>query len=125
MKKEYLNSDLDSFLAKWLEGELTDQEFKNLVNEDDYNAFLKIRHGLHVRNLLDRPTDATFSKIQDKIQSKKDKVRPLYSNWAIGIAASIALLFGLFMFLDTGEIIIETGFGESKTIALLDGSEVI
>ncbi len=125
MKKEYLNSDLDSFLAKWLEGELTDQEFKNLVNEDDYNAFLKIRHGLHVRNLLDRPTDATFSKIQDKIQSKKDKVRPLYSNWAIGIAASIALLFGLFMFLDIGEIIIETGFGESKTIALLDGSEVI
>ena len=48
MKKEYLNSDLDSFLAKWLEGELTDQEFKNLVNEDDYNAFLKI--SIHLKN---------------------------------------------------------------------------
>jgi len=35
------------------------------------------------------------------------------------------VLFGLFTFLDSNAISIETGFGENKTIALLDGSEVI
>ena len=49
----------------------------------------------------------------------------MYRNWIVGVAASIVLLFGLFSLFGNDNVIIETGFGENKTIALLDGSEVI
>ncbi|EDP70312.1 possible anti-sigma factor [Flavobacteriales bacterium ALC-1] len=119
------NNDSDTFLAKWLEGELTDNELKNLVSKDEYSAYLKLRKGLDVAEKLDAPIINTFAKIQDRIESKKQKVRSLYTNWTIGIAASIVVLFGLFLVLDNDKVNIETDFGESKSIVLLDGSEVI
>ena len=45
--------------------------------------------------------------------------------WSIGIAASIVFLFGLFSILGNNDIIYETNFGETKTITLLDDSQVI
>lgn len=125
MGKDFLHKNSDTFLAKWLEGELTDNELKNLVSETDYVAFLKLRKGLDISEKLDAPVDRTFAKIQNRLSEKKQKVRPLYVNWSIGIAASIVILFGLFLFTDNDEVVIETSYGESKVVALLDGSEVI
>lgn len=125
MKNDNLHNNSDRFLAQWLEGELTDEDLKNLVSEEDYTAFLKIRDGIDISEKLDAPLEYSYSKIKERIEHKNSKVRSLYTKWTIGIAASIIVLFGLFMFIDNNEIIVETGFGESKTIALLDGSEVI
>ncbi|MUU77568.1 FecR family protein [Winogradskyella endarachnes] len=125
MNKEHLHNNSDTFLAKWLEGELTDTELKHLVSEEDYTMFLKLRKGFNVKQQLDASVDKSFVKIKKQIEQKPPKVKPLYTNWAIGIAASIVMLFGLFMFTTSNEVIIETDFGEHKTIALLDGSEVI
>lgn len=125
MKRENLHKDSEIFLAKWLEGELTDLELKSLVSNEDFLAFKKLKKGLDISERLNAPIEESFAKIQTKIAQPKTKIRPLYTNWAIGIAASIILLFGLFTFIDTNEILVETGFGETKTIALLDGSEVI
>jgi len=125
MKTFNTNNDSDIFLAKWLEGELSDNELKNLVSEDDFSAYLKLRKGMDVSEKLDAPITDTFEKIQNKIEDRKQKVKPLYKNWSIGIAASIIALFGLFMFLDNDKVSIETGFGESRSIVLLDGSEVL
>jgi ferric-dicitrate binding protein FerR (iron transport regulator) len=125
MKTFNTNNDLDIFLAKWLEGELSDNELKNLVSEDDFSAYLKLRKGIYIAEKLDAPITTTFEKIQNKIEDRKQKVRPLYKNWSVGIAASIIVLFGLFMFLDNDKVSIETGFGERKSFVLLDGSEVI
>jgi ferric-dicitrate binding protein FerR (iron transport regulator) len=125
MKKENLHNSSDTFLAKWLEGELTDKELKHLVSEEDYFAYLKLREGFNLKQKLDASTDASFMKIKNRIEKKQPKVKPLYTNWVVGIAASIVILFGLFTFLNDSEVIIETGYGENRTIALLDGSEVI
>jgi ferric-dicitrate binding protein FerR (iron transport regulator) len=125
MKKENLHNNSDTFLAKWLVGELTDKELKHLVSEEDYFAYLKLRKGFNVKQKLDASTDASFMKIKNRIEKKQPKVKPLYTNWVVGIAASIVILFGLFTFLNDSEVIIETGYGENRTIALLDGSEVI
>ncbi|WP_299365754.1 FecR family protein [Winogradskyella sp.] len=125
MKKENLHKDSETFLAKWLEGDITDKDLKDLVGKADYEAYLKLRKGLDVSDQLNAPVDESFSKIQKRIAKKETKVKPLYTNWAIGIAASIVVLFGLFTFLNTSEVVVETGYGENKTIALLDGSEVV
>jgi len=125
MKKDNLHNNSDRFLAQWLEGDLADEDLKNLVSEEDYTVFLKIRDGIDINKKLDAPIDKSFSKIKERIEQKQPKVKKLNRNWAIGIAASLIILFGLFMFIDNNEITVKTGFGESKTIALLDGSEVI
>ncbi|MEH6535559.1 MAG: FecR family protein [Psychroserpens sp.] len=126
MNTEHLNNEKDTFLAEWLEGKLSDTALKSLVSEADFNAFLKIRKGIETFEVLDSSTDASFEKIQENITQKSTKVRKLNPNsWLIGVAASIVLFFGLFSILGDDMITIETNYGEHKTIALLDGSEVI
>lgn len=126
MKNKELHNENDTFLAQWLAGELSDTELKAMVSETDFNAFLKIRKGLDVYDNLEASTDASFAKIQEKITSKKGRVISLKTNtWLISIAASVVLFFGLFSILGNENITVETNYGKQKTIALLDGSEVI
>ena len=126
MENQNLHSNEETFLAQWLEGNLTDTELKKCISEADYNAYLKLRKGLDASDQLNASTEDTFNKIQQKIANKKTRIRKLYSvRWSIGVAASIILLFGLFSIFTTDLIIHKTNFGETKTISLLDGSEVI
>lgn len=126
MKKQNSNSNEETFLANWLEGKISDAEFKNRISEADYNAYLKLRKGLDASDQLNASTEDSFNKIQQKIANKKTRVHILYPvRWSISIAASIILLFGLFSIFSTDVITHETDFGETKTISLLDGSEVI
>jgi hypothetical protein len=130
MKEENIHSNNETFLAKWLEGELSDVDLKALVSETDYNTFIKIRKGINTYEVLESPTETSFEKIKDHISKNKrqdkGKVRSLNSNgWLLSVAASIVLLFGLFFILGDDIVTIETNYGEQKTIALLDGSQVI
>lgn len=126
MKNQESHNANDTFLAQWLAGEISDAELKTLVSETDYKSFLKLRKGLDVYDELESSTELSFVKIQEKITRKKGKVRSLNANtWLMGIAASVVLFFGLFSILGNDIVTIETNFGEQKTIALLDGSEVI
>lgn len=126
MENKDLHNANNTFLAQWLAGELSDAELKTLVSETDYKSFLKLKKGLDAYGDLEASTDASFAKIQEKIALKKGKVRSLNANtWLIGIAASVVLFFGLFSILGNDIVTIETNYGEQKTIALLDGSEVI
>lgn len=127
MKNTESHNSKDTFLAQWLEGQLSDIELQSLVSESDYKAFLKIRKGLEVYEGLEGSTDASFAKLQEQISNKKKgKVKPLYANtWLIGIAASVVLFFGLFSIFGNDTVTINTNYGEQRTIALLDGSEVI
>jgi ferric-dicitrate binding protein FerR (iron transport regulator) len=128
MENQNSHINKDTFLAQWLEGDLSDMELKNRINEADYNAYLKLRKGLYTSDKLNASTQYSFNIIQQKIANKNKKspifkLRPV--RWSIGIAASIVFLFGLFSILGNNDIIYETNFGETKTISLLDGSQVI
>ena len=126
MEKQNSNSNEETFLANWLEGKISDAELKKRISEADYNAYLKLRKGLDASDQLNASTEHSFNKIQQKIANKKTRVHKLYPvRWSISIAASIILLFGLFSIFSTDFITHETDFGETKTISLLDGSEVI
>ena len=126
MENQNLHSNEETFLAEWLEGKLSDTELKNRISEADYSAYLKLRKGLEISDQLNASTEDSFNKIQEKIANKKTRVRNLYPvSLSIGVAASIILLFGLFSILGNNVITHETNFGETKTISLLDGSEVI
>ena len=126
MEKQNSNSNDETFLANWLEGKISDAELKNRISEVDYSSYLKMRKGFEVSNQLNASIKDSFNVIQKKTANKKTTVRKLHPvSWPIGVAASIILLFGLFSIFTTDLITHKTNFGETKTISLLDGSEVI
>lgn len=120
--------DNDAFLAKWIDGLITDAELKKLVNNEDFIAYKKIKSGIDVYEQLQKPLDKTFNGVKAKIKQKnasKTKTIYLYSKIAIAIAASIILFFSITTFFNTNDIEYVSTYGELKTAVLKDGSEVI
>ena len=123
-------NDKDVFLAKWLEGEISDLELKKLVSEEDYKTFKKIKAGIDVFVEIEKPLDVTFKSIKEKIKVKtikkpKGKIINLYSKVSIAVAASLVLFFSINNFLFNNDVDYQSNFGEQQIIALIDGSEVI
>ena len=116
--------DKDVFLAHWLEERISNQELKSLVSEKDYQTFLKLKKGLEVHQELEKPLDNSLKRIQSKINARK-KPRIFNMFWPTAVAASVVILFGLFIFFKDTANSITTGYGKQKKVTLIDGSEVI
>jgi ferric-dicitrate binding protein FerR (iron transport regulator) len=125
--KEKLHTNIH--FADWIEGKITDEEVKKLVSQEEYFEFLKFKKGFDVLAALEAPMDATFEKIKAKTtahKEKRTKIINLNTKWFSAVAAALIIAFGIFKFNQTGqEVFYVSQFGEQKTIALLDGSEVI
>lgn len=113
------------FLAKWLEGKLTDHELKQLVSSNDYQLYLNLRRGISNFELLEQPLNSSLKKIKNRIFNKR-KATTIKINykWALSIAASLAIIFGLYFLMPSSEISHSTAFGQQKVIELPDGSLV-
>ena len=113
------------FLAKWLEGKLTDYELKQLVSSNDYQLYLNLRRGISNFELLEQPLNSSLKKIKNRIFNKR-KATTIKINykWALSIAASLAIIFGLYFLMPSSEISHSTAFGQQKVIELPDGSLV-
>jgi transmembrane sensor len=126
MEKNKSHIENETYLAQWIAGDITDAELKNIVSESDYLAYLKTRKSFEVLEALDQPLEVSFEKIQEKISKRnKTKIIRLKRYWAVSVAASIILFFGLFSMFSSSKTFVETSFSEQKTITLLDGSEVV
>lgn len=113
------------FLAKWLEGKLTDHELKQLVSSNDYQLYLNLRRGISNFELLEQPLNSSLKKIKNRIFNKrKDTTIKINYKWALSIAASLAIIFGLYFLIPSSEISHSTAFGQQKVIELPDGSLV-
>ncbi len=126
MKNKNVHINKDVFLAKWLADEISDIDLKKVVSQADFIAYQKIKKGIAFFDVIEAPLEDSYAKLEQKIQLKKStKVKQLYTKWAFSIAASLLLLFGINAFFNQQNVFNVTSFGEQKTIALLDGSEVI
>lgn len=124
-------TDNNTYLAKWIAKEISDKELQELVSDTDFSTYKKLRDGITIYEQLEAPLDNILENIKEIIKHKKaekksqPKVRFLYSKLAFAAAASIALFFSISTFLTNRDVTFQSDFGEHKTIALLDGSEVI
>ena len=122
--KEKVNNE-KYFLAEWLDDKLTDNELKEFVTLDDYQQLLNLRKGLKDFEMLEQPLDSTLVKIKNSITQKRNTISNKFNyKWSFSIAATLAILFGLFFLMSTNEISHKTAFGEQKIIELPDGSQV-
>jgi transmembrane sensor len=115
----------DTFLARWLNNELTDEELLNFKKSTDYELFERISRKSQFFNPIDFNVAENYALLQNKLQTIKSKtrVRKLYYQFTAGIAAVVALAFGLFQFLNQETVYI-SNIGEKHTYTLPDSSTV-
>lgn len=122
---ENYNHD-ETFLARWISGELSPEELKAFKGSKDYNALKKINEASQKLEAPKFDQNSLFNKIErfrSKPIEKEKAVVKLIPNWAYAVAASIIIAFGLFYALNTKSHF-ETGFGEQLAVVLPDNSKV-
>ncbi|WP_299883833.1 FecR family protein [uncultured Lacinutrix sp.] len=114
----------DTFLARWLNGDLTPEEENAFKNSKEYIEYQKI---IDVSNTLEAPdfdANLLISKIK-KETIDKPKVRKLNLPRIISIAASIIVLLGVFFYQNAQNPVYNTSYGEQLSVILPDGSKVV
>lgn len=128
MKEEFTNETL---LARWLSGELTKEEQKQLENHADFKAWKQIAETAATFEPPPLDTTAAYKRLSLKLKEqepKQAKVRTLGAGrrlFIYGAAASLLLLVGWFVFLrDDGVTTLTTNIGEQMAQTLPDGSNI-
>lgn len=115
----------ETYLSDWLAGKISDKQLKELVGEEDFQAYQSLKDALDGYRLAEPDMDHNFSIIKQKHAAQKDrkpaKVFPLWRYAAV--AATLLLFFGLFQLFYFSNAN-QTGFGDSKVLVLPDNSQV-
>ena len=112
----------DTFLARWLNNDLNEEEKVAFEKTKAFQEYSKIIEKTALFEAPEFDQKSVFNAIQNKLQNKQ-KVRKLFPNWAYAVAASVAVLLGVY-FMMPSETIYETNYGEQLAVVLPDGSKV-
>lgn len=116
----------DTFLSDWLANKISDNQLKQLVSDEDFLAYQKLKNVLGNYTIQQPDLEQNYGKIQEKIVAKNPTKQQskVYSLWKyVAVAASLLLFFGLyqvFYFSNT----VSTDYGLTKIIILKDNSKV-
>lgn len=118
-------SQSDTFLARWLNNELTPKELSEFEKSSDYLLYKKIAERSLEFSAPDYNKELIFSQIEKKVSSKKEgNVRSLAKRLSYVAAASIILTIGILFFNDGSEEHL-TNIGEKLAVVLPDNSQVL
>ncbi len=120
MEKQY--SD-DTFLARWISGELSPEELSEFKKSKDYKNFKRINEGAQNLSTPAYNKNTAFSNLQNGINKNK-KVVKLIPNWAYSAVAILVVALGIFFFLNNRTTHFKTGIGEQLVVILPDNSKV-
>ncbi|MEM8940428.1 MAG: FecR domain-containing protein [Bacteroidota bacterium] len=115
----------DTFLAKWLNGELSEEEknaFEASTEGKDFKELIQVTEQIEFQKL---DIDKDFHNLQSQIndyQSKNKTIKMKPSYW-VSIAASVSIIVTIF-YLFTLDTTIKTGNSEREIVSLPDGSVV-
>ncbi|SHI66547.1 FecR family protein [Aquimarina spongiae] len=116
----------DFFLARWVSGELSEEEFKAFKKHPEYQYYAKIMAGADALDLKTYNVEKELIALKSKRENttnKKKKGTVIKLLPYVAVAASIAIIFGIFLFGPKDDF--ATQYGETLTVQLPDGSEMI
>lgn len=114
----------ETYLSDWLAHKITDEQLQQLVSEEDFKAFQKIKNTLNGFEISQPDLEQNFSAIKGKLAAKKQTKPKVFPLWKYAsIAACLLVMFGLYHFFIVQNKI-TTGFGNTQTITLADNSKV-
>ncbi|MBQ4914147.1 FecR family protein [Maribacter sp. MMG018] len=117
----------ENYLAKWLNGELTEAELKVFKESEEYATYKKIRDTSEKLQAPDFNMEKAWESIENHRVQKAPKVITLAPfKTFLKIAAVIAVLIaGSYFYLSTLGVTVITELAENKEIILPDNSEII
>ena len=117
----------DTFLARWISGQLTPNELEAFKKSKDYPAYKKINEASQMLDVSAYNKTEVYNKILTRRatqeRTNKSKVINLVPNWAYAVAASIVIMFGVFYFVSE-ETHFKTDYSEQLAVILPDQSKV-
>ncbi|MCK8522783.1 FecR family protein [Aquimarina sp. D1M17] len=115
----------DIFLSRWINGELSEQELEEFRTHPEYDHYVKIMTGADALDLRDYDIEKELQSLKSKKSSQAPKkIGKTIKLWpVIGIAASIAIIIGVFLYNPNSSFVTE--YGETLSVQLPDGSEMI
>ena len=117
----------DTFLARWLNNDLTEEERKEFDASDDYRSYQKIVKASGHIMAEEFDTDSILSRVKSGRQAthvtRKVSHARTVKLWGYGIAATVTLLACFFYFY-TRDTLVSTDYGEQMAITLPDGSDM-
>lgn len=116
----------ENYLAKWLNGELTEAELLEFKKSSEYETYLRIAE---TSQQLEAPIfdeEKAFEALKNRQLLEEPKVVKLHPFKAFLRVAAVAalIMIGAFFYLQTLDESISTGVAENKEIKLPDNSEV-
>ncbi len=119
-----MKTENEHYLSDWLAEKISDEQLQQLVSEEDFLAFQKIKKMLDTSTVSARDISASFDIIKQKIAAKKEvKTRKILPLWSYAVAACLVISFGLYqLYFMSNEV--QTSFGDTKTIVLKDDSTI-
>lgn len=121
MEKDYL-------IKKWLNNELTPTEMEAFEQSEDFalhQSIINEAQHFKASQFVKAPTfDALASKLHAP-QQEKSSTNSAWMRYAVGLVATVLVIFGLYIFLDNGDNSFETTIAQTETLTLPDASQVI
>ncbi len=123
MEKQY--SD-DTFLARWVSGDLTEQELDTFKKSKDYPGFKKINDGSQRLKVPVFNKQGALNKLREQLNNQKEepKVIKLIPSWVYSAAAILVVALGVLFFMNDSQSQFQTGFSEQLAVTLPDDSKV-
>ena len=113
------DNEENTFLSRWANNQLTDEEKREFESHPDFNTYKKIIEGTDQLELKAFDTD----KVLMDVKSKGIKKNPIQLWHWVAIAASIAAVIGLFFLFPSPSH--TTDYGQTMAITLPDQSKVM
>lgn len=115
------NYDNDTFLGRWIAGELSEEELIEFKKTETYKQFKLINDESQRLSGPEIDVEAALQKVKQKVKPQTSKPKTIRLWQTISIAATLIISLGFYI---NSSKTISTGIGETQTIVLKDGSEI-
>lgn len=114
----------ESFLARWIAGELSPEELERFENSNDYPVLKKINDASQTLKAPTFKDQALLTKLKElSDQQPKGNVKKLMPNWVYSAAAVLVVALGL-LYVFNMRSNFKTTYGEQLAVTLPDNSVV-
>ena len=116
----------ENYLAKWLNGELSEQELREFEASEAYASFQKLKEASSGLQAPDFDVDQALLRFKEEHMAKSPKVITLNPfRKFLRVAAVIAILLtGSYFYINSLNEKVTTGFAERSEVILPDNSEL-
>lgn len=111
----------DTFLGRWIAGELSDEELIEFKKTETYKQFTLINKESQLLSGPDIDVEAALQNVKQKLKPQPSKPKTIRLWPTISVAAILLISLGFFM---TSSKTYTNGIGDVQTVLLDDGSKI-